>query len=227
MKIEVNINEVIQGNVVSFLSDTNSNVIKFTSEFYNSGSIPYKARAKIEVYNDSQLIFTGWSEEKPLISGDRKNFVIYWYNNSTGNYSCKLRMYFGNEILDHEKIEVEIKNSSIPEDVFEIKNFRTYNNFVIFDLKSKKDVNNVILMPYRYQKSWIFEQSKINFLEKNNEKLVVLNYYPTLWTESHLTLFIVSNDGKYVTQQILPLEKESGLRWFIHYIIDNIKILLN
>jgi hypothetical protein len=222
--IKVEVPKSLVGNFTSFSYDSSKDILKFWFEFYNSGSTAYKTRIRLDAFNDSRIIFTGWSDEKILMPGDRKVFEIYWYTNSTGNFSIRVRAYFGNEIFER-RINVEKNNSFSPEDVFEIKNFRTYDDFIVFDIKAKRSAKNVIILPSDFPLGWIFEQKKIDFL--NKEKTVAIYYQPTVWAEGKLNLIVASDDGIYKTEKIFEMKKEKGILWLIHYLTDRIKLLVS
>jgi hypothetical protein len=224
--IKVNINEEIKSKIVSETTNFSFNVVKFSTEFYNIGSIDYSARARIFVYSDDKLIFSGWSQEKGLMSGDKKSFDIYWYAKSPGKYKSKLRFYFGNEIIDSETKELQINETLIPKDVFEISNFRTYDNHVIFDLKSEKDVKNIKVIPHEYVPGWIFEQKAIENIKKGDIKTVSLPYSPTVWKPTTLKLVVVSDNGKYYSEKPLEMKKETGITSIIYSILDSLKLLI-
>ncbi|MEM7825064.1 MAG: hypothetical protein QXO27_03785 [Candidatus Aenigmatarchaeota archaeon] len=224
--VEVDIPKYLKGNISSFSYNYSLNILKFQVEFYNTGSIAYKTRVRIDILNYSQRVFTGWSEEKTLMPGDRKNFEVYWYTNSTGNFTASVRSYFANEIFE-QKFNIEKSNSILPEDIFEIKNFRTYDNFVIFDIKTIKDVKNVIVIPSNFPIGWVFEQKKINSIDKNSKKIITIRYYPTVRTRENLTLTIASDEGKYYTEKSFELRKKTGILWLVYYIIDNFKTNFN
>lgn len=224
--IEVGISEILKGNVSSIIYDNNSNIVKFSIEFYNTGSVGYKTRVKIEISNN-ETIFNGWSQEKDLMPGERKSFDIYWYGNKTGNYFAKLKAHFGNEILEFKEFEFSINKSIEPKDVFEVNNFRTYDNYVIFDVTSKDDVKNVTIIPNKYTPGWIFEQKEIASMSKDSPKLVIIKFYPTLWTPSNVSLTIVSDKGKYYTEKEVEMKKNEGLRGFFFSIIDMLRIVLS
>lgn len=223
--IDVEIPKSLEGNLTSFSYNSSQDIMKFQSEFYNIGSIAYKARIRLDFINNSKPIFTGWSNEKSLMPGDRKNFEIYLYNNSTGNFSLRLRIYFGNEIQERF-FTIEKKYSFSPEDVFEIKNFRTYDDFIVFDIKANKNVENVVILPHGFPIGWIFEQKKIDFLSEGKEKTVAIKYYPTVWTEEKITLIVASDEGKHKTERAFEMKKEVGILWLIHYLTDQFKLFL-
>jgi len=222
--IEVSIVEELKGKISSINYDNSSNIVKFSIEFYNTGSVPYKARIKTEIFNDNKLIFNGWSQEKDFLPGDKKIFDIYWYTNYTREYFVKLKAYFGNEIKGYKKFGFLVSDSIVPENVFEIKDLRTYENHIIFDVYSKEDAENIIIMPNNYVYGWIFEQKKIDEISKDDSKLVILNYYPTLWTPSNISLSIVSDSGRYYTEKTVEMKKNEGLTGLIFYIIDSMRI---
>ena len=224
--IEVGVSEDIGSKIISETNNATFNVVKFSTEFYNTGSVPYSIRKRIFVYNDSYLLFSGWSQEKSLMSGDKKNFDIYWYASSSGNYKYKLRFYFGNEINESETKEFQVRDALTPEDAFEISSFRTYDDHVVFDLKSKSDAKNIIIIPYKYTPGWIFEQKTIDSMKNNTVKTVSLPYSPTVWEPATLKMMIVSDYGKYYSEKTVEMKKETGIVALFYYIWDNIRLVL-
>jgi len=224
--IEVDISEDVKSDVIHEAIATSFNVVNFSTELYNTGSVPYDARARIFVYNESKLIFSGWSQKEDMMPGEKKTFDVYWYTNSPGNYESKLRVYFGNEITESEKRDFQIKDSLEPEDVFIIESFRTYDNHVVFDIVSKKDVENIIIIPSSYISGWIFEQKTIESIKKDFIKTISLDYQPTVWKPTNLKIAVVAENGKFYSEKIVEMEKERGIMNLIYSILDNLKLLL-
>jgi len=224
--IEVDISEDVKSDVIHETITTSFNVVNFSTELYNTGSVPYDARARIFVYNESKLIFSGWSQKEDMMPGEKKTFDVYWYTNSPGNYESKLRVYFGNEITENEKKEFQINESIEPEDVFIIENFRTYDDHVVFDIISKRDVENVIIIPSNYVSGWIFEQKTIESIKKDFIKTISLDYQPTVWKPTNLKIAVVAENGKFYSEKIVEMEKERGIMNLIYSILDNLKLLL-
>ncbi|MEM3393686.1 MAG: hypothetical protein QXY79_01400 [Candidatus Methanomethylicia archaeon] len=224
--IEVDVSKNLEGNTVYFSCDPSKDLMRFYLEFYNTGSVAYRARVRLDIINNSKSIFTTWSNEKILMPGDRKDFEVYLYGNSTGNLTLRSRVYFGNEI-EERNFTIEKEYSFLPEDVFEIKNFRTYDDFIVFDIKAKKSAKDVVIIPYDFPMSWIFEQKKVRFLNENEEKTVALNYYPDFWNGEKMTLIIASDGGKYKTEKSFEMKKEVGIIWLIYYLTDKLKLFFN
>lgn len=224
--IDVQITEILMGNLTAITYDNSSNSVKLVSEVYNTGSIGYKNRVRMEVFNDSKLIFTGWSKEKVLMPGDKKTFETYWYEQN-GVYSIKMRMYFGNEIKEVKTFDLKLDNYKQPEDVFEITGFRTYDNFIVFDVKSKMDVENVVIMPSQYRYGWVFEQESIESMSANVSKAVKINYHPTVWSPSGMSIRIVSDEGVYYSEEAFEMNRETGLMGALYYLLDSLKLALS
>jgi hypothetical protein len=222
--IEVGINEVLKGSAISINYDNSSSLVKFSTEFFNTGSVGYSARAKLEVLNNDTLLFSGWSDEKSLAPGDRQKFDIYWYGNQTGQYQAGIKVYYGNEIMEYKKFNFTLSDVAEPKDAFEIYGFRTYDDLVVFDIFSREDVKNVTIIPSKYTYGWIFEQKQIDSMAKNTTRLVVMKYYPTMWSPSTADFSIVSDGGKFYTQRSLVMKKESGLSGMLLSVLDSLRI---
>jgi hypothetical protein len=224
--IEVDISEDVKSDVIHESITTSFNVVNFSTELYNTGSVPYDARARVYVYNESRLIFSGWSQKEDMMPGDKKTFDVYWYANSPGNYESKLRVYFGNEIIENEKRDFQIEDSLEPEDIFLIESFRTYDDHVVFDVVSKKDVKNVIILPSDYVSGWIFEQKTIENIKKDVINTVSIKYQPTVWKPTNLKISVMAENGKFYSEKTVEMKKEQGITGLIYNILDNLKLLI-
>jgi len=224
--IEVDISEDVKSDIIHEVINTSFNAVNFSTEIYNTGSVPYDARARIFVYSENKLIFSGWSQKEDMMPGDKKTFNMYWYASSPGNYESKLRVYFGNEIIESEKEEFQIKDSLEPEDVFIIESFRTYDDHVVFDIVSKRDVENVIIIPSGYVSGWIFEQKTIKNIKKNVINTISINYQPTVWKPTSLKISVMAENGRFYSEKIVEMKKEEGVTGLIYNILDNLKLLL-
>jgi len=224
--IEVDISEDIKSEVIHESITTSFNVVNFSIEFYNTGSVPYDARARIFVYKEGKLIFSGWSQKEDMMPGEKKTFDVYWYASSPGNYESKLRVYFGNEIIEDEKREIQIKDPLEPEDAFIIENFRTYDDHIVFDIVNKKNVENVIIIPSDYVSGWIFEQKVIESIKKDMIKTISIDYQPTVWKPTNLKIAVIAEYGRFYSEKIVEMKKEQGIMNLIYSILDNLKLLL-
>jgi hypothetical protein len=222
--VEVGIAETLEGNISSITYDNTSNIAKISVEFYNTGSVPFKARIKAEIFNESDMLFSGWGKEEDFMSGDKKVSDIYWYTNNIGDYFAKIKVYFGNDVVEYKRFGFSITKSVEPEDVFEIKNLRTYDDHIIFDLDSRKEAENVIVIPTKYTPGWIFEQAEVGNISGNSSKLVVMKYYPTIWKPSNTTLAIVSDKGTYYTEETVEMSKNEGLVGLFYFIVDSLRM---
>jgi hypothetical protein len=223
--IEVKIAENLSVSISSSVADANTDILKFHTELYNIGSTGYTARIRLDI-NDSKNIHTAWSDEKDLMPGDRKNFDLFWYANSTGKFSVRMRIYYANEILE-KNLDV-VKNASMhSESIFKISGFRTYDDFVIFDLQASGSAKNISIIPEDFPQGWIFEQKQVDSIDNYGSKTIVLPYKPSLWMPQNVTIMVASDGGKYFSQQSFELKKETDILGVIYYLIDRVKMMIS
>jgi hypothetical protein len=227
--VGVNIKELIRVEATKI--DYNSTIndgkpFKVNIELFNSGSTGYEARTKLDIFDKDNLIFSGWSYEKDFFPGNRKFYELYWYPaNVSGKFKASIAIYFANEINKSKQINFEVKTTKkSPENIFEILNFRTYDDEVVFLLRANKTVENIIFVPSNYPSGWIFEQNKINKLGNGEIKIINLKYEPTLWKESDVTISIFTEDGKYYTSKSFTLKRETSFCRYIQGIINDFRV---
>lgn len=222
-KIDVSIDDDLKCEISSLTYNTSNNVTQFLLEVYNTGSIGYKARPRVDIFDGNESIFTGYGREQVLMPGERKNDEIYWYN-KPGNHTLRVRVYFGSEILEHEEA-ISVSKPSTPESVFSIEEFRAYDSFAILDIVSNVSVKNVVVIPEDYLSSWIFEQATVGSICKNCRQSVLINYTSPAWMPNRVKIAVVSDNGIYYSEKIFEMEKNRGILWILYYFIDNLKIL--
>jgi hypothetical protein len=224
--INIGVKMDFRGNISAVFYNNSNSVLKMNPEFYNTGSVAYKARVRLDVLNSTDVIFIGWSKEETLMPGERKNFEIYWYIPMTENIVAKLRVYYGKEINQRE-MKFKVTKNNITEDVFQIKNFRTYDDFIKFQIRSNKSLNNVLIVPKNYMMGWIFEQKKIENLDENKNIEVVIPYEADVWFSHDMNMDVFTEDGKYYSVFSFNLQREKGLEKYINYVIDKLNLFFN
>lgn len=223
-KIDVEISQILDGKISAISYDKKiKDVFKIKVEFYNTGSLGYRSRIRLDILNNTDLLFTGWSQEKPLKPSDRAVFNVYWYPyNLRGKFTGKIRVYYANEIKTDD-IDVEVKDVSIPIQAIEITDFKTFDDEIEISLKSNETLKNVIIIPSGYPLGWIFEQTKIESMNKDHVKKVWLPYKPSLWEPANVKIEIVTEDGEYYTTKTFSLEREGRLSQFFHDILKPLR----
>lgn len=229
--IDVNIKKVvdIEMNGIDFNSTIkNGKPFKINTEFYNTGSVDYKARVRLNILDEDKLIFTGWAAEKYFFPGNRKIYELYWYPlNTKKNLQAVVMVYYANETKKVKTIKFEVEPSKeTPENIFKIVNFRTYEDEVEFLLKTNETVKNVIIVPSSYPVDWIFEQVKMDELKSGSVNLIKLKYQPSEWEEINVTINIFSEDGKYYTNQSFIMKRETALWHSIYTMVNNLRAFL-
>ena len=111
----------------------NGKVLLYQVETYNSGSIGYRVRVRVDVIGNLSF-YSMWTEEKELMPGDRKLFKLYWYPSSNGTFLLQPKIYFANQILSSNPKKITISNFSRGRSMFKVRGFRTYEGYVRFEL---------------------------------------------------------------------------------------------
>ena len=213
--VKIDISESFEGKPLFFNTNISGNLVKFSTEFYNTGNIAYRARMRLDVFDNNSLIFSGWSPEKPLLIGDRNVFDIFWYSEYAGNFTSIPRFYFGNEIVAYDPINISIEDTSDANNslILSITDI-SYDEIKIHVESGSEEV---IIIPYDYPTGWIFEQNTT----KGSE--AIIKYDPSLWTPKDVSLYAVSLDGKKYGKNTFKLnvkeESDMGLFSIILFII--------
>jgi hypothetical protein len=133
-KIDVQISKAMIVNLhkVNYTSYVQNKPFELNFTFVNSGNIPFKSRGRLDIFNNSEKIFTGWSEETIFKTGEMKKMPVHWYPyNTTGEFSGILRIYYGTEILESEEFEFQVDNFQFPDRVINITKLETYDEEMV------------------------------------------------------------------------------------------------
>ena len=101
--VDVTIKEVVEINITNI--DYNSTItdgkpFKVNIELFNPGSVGYTARIRLDIFDQDDLIFTGWSDEKHFFPGNRGVYDLYWYPSGLeGKFKASIRIYFAKRQL--------------------------------------------------------------------------------------------------------------------------------
>ena len=224
--VKIGVKMSIKGNISAVFYNVSNGFLTVNQEFFNSGSVAYKTRIRLDVLNSTDVMFTGWSKEETIMPGERKNFEIDWYTPKTENVVVRLIAYYGKEMTQRE-MKLKIENNQTSEDVIQIKNFRTYDDSVKFQIRSTTPLSNVIIIPENYMMGWVFEQKKIENLNANKNIEVTIPYEPSVWLTHDLNIAAVTEDGRYYSIFLFNLKKEEGFQKYTNYILDKIDLFLN
>jgi len=219
-KMGVGIADTLSIDFKTVSVEEKGNVIVVHLGAYNTGSIEYDVRARVDIMSGSNVLFTGWSEIKEFNPGDKKGFVVYGYKPDADNLSIRARVYYGNEIKELEPLYVEKREQTTPKTAFSVSNFRVYDNYIRFDLFSNQSVENVLVLPNNYPVSWIFNQKRIERIEKNTIKEVIIPYESKFFHRQRISIIVTTEDGGYYQQWEFGMQRERGIMKYIHLIMD-------
>jgi hypothetical protein len=210
-EVEVSVPRQLDGDV-SAISYQKSDLSKIMVEAYNTGSLSYLGRSKVELYLGGEKVFTAWTEGREMAPGKRSSLPGYWYTNSTGSFEVLVKHYFGDSSSEYrESFEKAESNSS--SGAFDICNFRAYKGRVVMDVRSSEDVTGAVLMPDRFPDGWVFEQAELGNMRKGESRTVVLRYSGA-GLPVDVDFVAASDSGSRMTRETFLLKVESGpLAW--------------
>jgi hypothetical protein len=219
--------------ISSFGYESDLNLVKFTIETFNRGSISYRSRVKLDVLNTTmvggeeknKVLFTAWGKEEDLTPGSRMITQLYWHSDEVSDRKVRVRVYHADDILE-EVYDIDKREtlSKAQSDVFKIKNFRTYDDYVLFDLTSNEFMGEVILIPKDFQTGWVFEQKILEDVPKGETLIVRLPYEHSMFTEEPVTIGVVGDGSNIYDEFTFKMERKTGLFRWIQELIDGIRL---
>ena len=210
VSINVNINPALTGEINYLKYNASNNLVEFDIEYFNSGSFAYKTRIRMDVFENNEKVFTAWSKEHEFFPGNTKNYKLYWFVNKEGNFTVTPRIYFAKEIIPLEDIVIEKHHITETESIFDIKNFKVYENRMTFTLNTSKSAKNIKIIPTKFIPGWIIEQAELTSLGPGEKKQISLFYEPTVWSSRDINIAIASDNGKYYTEKTLKMRKQKS-----------------
>lgn len=192
-------------------------VYNLSLELYNSGSIAYLAKTRLDMFENGKKIFTAWGDSRIMIPGIKEKIDLYGQVNTSGNFTPRLRVYFANELLEKWYPAREfIVNER--QDVFTFSGISAGKDYVEFDIIADRDMD-ILLLPDNYPPGWEFPFSEVRL--KANETIGNrMIFTPDVIKDTEITLIAVSKDGKFSGSQKIQISKDEGslLSGFISFL---------
>ncbi len=218
-EIDVNVIEIIKINILGLKYNSlieNGEPLKASFELFNSGSVGYKARVRLNIYKQNKLMQTLWSSEEDFAPGVNHHFDMYYHVNLVGSFKVELKVYVADEIRELKSFNFQVKKINPSNNTFNIKDIKTYEEEIEFNLISKNNLENILIIPTNCPLGWICEQKKIEKIKQNEPVEIKLFYKPGLWKENQITINILTEDGKFIKAENFNLKRESTFNQFIH-----------
>jgi hypothetical protein len=175
----------------------------FTTEIVNSGSLPYMIQARVDVYGNNS-VFTAWTDKKRLMPGNNAFFALYWLPEEGGNYTARLRIYYGGE-MEEEYLNITAAKGEAM-DIFEITDARLLSKYVDMKVNDRREA---VVIPLDLQQGWVFPQ------ETGRGRFLIPYSAPGL-VRREVSFAIASKDGQYVSRKTVVLEAKKDLATSVH-----------
>ena len=221
-EIMVAVSKTLQGSLITSMKE-NISIAELDVGFHNTGSVSYKARARLDVLNGTDIIFTGWSDKKTIVPGDRKDFKIYWYGpNMSGTFPSVARVYYANEITEPEAVNITIESRD-SRDVFRIYDFKTYDDYMRIDIEANETAKDVVVFLSVCPKGFICEQAEIAEIKAGKSAEVMLPYQTDLFYPDDIGIAVVTKDGSFYKDATFRMDRLTGLSVHINLFLDWLK----
>jgi hypothetical protein len=230
-EVQVKVAQDLKGNISSFSYNVSNDLLRFNVEYYNSGSLPYAARMRIDILSGQsgqEVLFTGWSGDMKLMPGDKQAAVIYGYTSANGRLVARVRAYFANEVIERS-FEVSKpagggKDSAIDKGAV-LSDMHAYDDRIVFDATAKSsDLDGVVIMATDFPPGWSFEQKTVSSIRRGSTVTISMPYAPSLFVERNVSILAISDGGTGGSLTTFAIKKESGLPALFHILADAIKL---
>lgn len=219
--VEVNVIELLDTDVKSIdCCALNNNVMSASYDVFNSGSVAYAARIRLDILDGTKKVTSIWSSESLLNPGERDTINMYWYEPKDKTITANARLYRAYDIVDIGNITWAFNDASTSADVIDIEKIRVYDDKIKIRITAENDTGKIIIYPVKYTEGWLFEQNVIENVIAGKSRTIYMNYDAGVFHEAEITLVAVSEDGRYYGEKTFLLRKESGIRKWIGMFID-------
>lgn len=218
--VDVSISEELQVKIRVLNFTANNGVIKSKVELFNTGSVDYGGRVRIDIIKGDSVVYTTWSDEKLLFPSDKKIFDLVGYLPEEGDYKAVVKVYYGPEKMEQRDIKFKNSFSTEAKDSFYIERIRADDNFVKFDVKAIQNISEVFVTIYQYPKSWIVETQNIGSAVEGKRIPVKIKYYPSLWEGKNVSIQIFSGDGEHYSVRKITLSRENFFEKVLNFFFD-------
>ena len=219
--IEVNVIELLDTNVKYIdCCMLNSNVMSASYDVFNTGSVAYAARIRLDIMDGAKKVTSIWSSESLLNPGERDTINMYWYEPEDKTITASARLYRAYDIVDIGNITWVFNDASTSYDAIDIEKIRVYDDKIKIKITAKNDTEKIIIYPVKYTAGWLFEQNVIEDVIAGKSRTIYMNYDAGVFREAEITLVAVSEDGKYYGENTFLLKKETGIRKWIGMFMD-------
>lgn len=219
--VEVNVIELLNTDIKYIdCCMLNSNVMSASYDVFNTGSVAYAARIRLDIMDGAKKVTSIWSSESLLNPGERDTINMYWYEPEDKTITANARLYRAYDIVDIGNITWVFNDASTSSDAIDIEKIRVYDDKIKIKITAENDTEKIIIYPVKYTAGWLFEQNVIENVIAGKSRTIYMNYDAGVFHEAEITLVAVSEDGKFYGEKTFLLKKETGIRKLIGMFMD-------
>jgi len=213
IEIEVHVKSEIGGNIEYFeMNESVDSVQAFRLQWYNSESVSCLSRIEFKIYENG-YVESAWSEPKKMHPGISEYFEAYWIPPHEGNYLVIIAIHHCQNIIESNMINFTVGSVPKPEETISIEAKNLPEKKIQVRLKAERDIKNVAVVPSSYPPGWVFNSKNVGDVKAGEEKIIELEYEPSVWSEESVNLQAISLDGRYSSEKIDFALKEERYFW--------------
>ena len=200
--------------------ELNGNVMSVSYDIFNSGSVAYSARVRLDLFDNGSDITSIWSDEYKLNPGQRDTIDMYWYESEKTKITVKPKLYRAYEIVDLENITWVFNDTKPVQNTIEFDKISVSDDKIKFQITVENETDRIIVYPIHYTKGWLFEQTVVDDITAGNKVKASILYDTGAFYENEITFVAVSSDGKYYGEKTFLLKKDTGIKKWWNQFID-------
>jgi hypothetical protein len=205
-----------------FSVEEHNGLLTAKAELYNSGTVGYAARARLDIYEGSGGRFTAWSGEKVLMPGERSTYLLYWFSGEGANLTASMGFDCATEHEEAGNYSVAM-GSVAAENPFSILNAVTYADRVRVETISSKDLGEVHAYVSDYVPGWLFEEASASSIKAGKRFFLDIPYSTGVFVNASVTINLADESGSYYAASPYAMRRVEGVVAVWDMLIDWIR----
>ena len=205
------------------------NLAWFFVNWENTGSVSCRSRMRVDIYNDSEIIYTAWSKAEKIEPGGNADLKAYWYPYENGSYEAEIKIYQCNEIFEVRRVNFSSLIEKQEQLLGKVK-IKNDENFVHITFEPEEPIKNLVGVVDYYPKGWIFDYYEVSDIEQGKKIELKIGYSTEVWKPRRIRIDLLADDGRkhmsyeYTLKEIGIWDKLRRNPWIL---ISMISILIN
>lgn len=209
IKVSVIVKGTLDGSMAHFTAEDGLDNAPqhFFVDWENIGSAACRTILKVKIFNETGLLYTGWSAEKSVEPGETEDFSVWWYPPDAGNYSSLLWVHYCDLVFEGPAINFSVVNSSLSQARPYSMKGKNLDGFIELTFTASEDVSGVVVSPRDYPLGWVVASDFLGDMRRGETKTARIYYEPSVWRPRNITFDVSSAGGGFHQVEVYGLER--------------------